>query len=188
MTGLRLAGGMAAILALIMSSTSSVAQEAKSVRADLKGPASRTLAPNFALHDAPGKIMRLSDYRGQVVLLDFWATACGGCVQEIPMFIEVASAYKPRGLQAIGVSEDIVYENLKNADEAWRRVTPFVREWKVPYPIVMGDSRVTADYDIKALPLTYLIDRKGRIAATYPGVVERTSLETNIKALLAEAR
>jgi len=104
------------------------------------------------------------------------------------MFIEVASAYKPRGLQAIGVSEDIVYENLKNADEAWRRVTPFVREWKVPYPIVMGDSRVTADYDIKALPLTYLIDRKGRIAATYPGVVERTSLETNIKALLAEAR
>ena len=188
MTGMRLAGGMAAVLALIMSSTSGVAQEAKSVRADLKTPASRTLAPNFALQRASGKILRLSEYRGRVVLLDFWATSCGGCVQEIPMFIEVANAYKGRGFEAIGVSEDIVYEDLKNADEAWQRVTPFARERKIPYPIVMGDSRVTADYDIKALPLTYLIDNKGRVAATYLGVVERSNLETNVKALLAEAR
>jgi peroxiredoxin len=179
---------MAGLLALIMSSTSSVAQEAKSVRADLKAPASRTPAPGFALQDAPGKILRLSEYRGRVVLLDFWATSCGGCVQEIPMFIEVTKAYKRRGLEAIGVSEDIAYADLKDADEAWRRVTPFVRERKIPYPIVMGDSRVTADYDIKALPLTYLIDKKGRVAATYLGVVERANLESNIKALVAETR
>ena len=92
------------------------------------------------------------------------------------MFIEVANAYKGRGFEAIGVSEDIVYEDLKNADEAWQRVTPFARERKIPYPIVMGDSLVTADYDIKALPLTCLIDNEGRVAATYLGVVERSNL------------
>jgi len=145
------------------------------------------LAPDFALQDGTGKVLRLSEYRGRVVLLDFWATKCGGCVQEIPMFVEVAHDYEGRGFEAIGVSEDIVYENLKNADEAWQLVKPFVLERKVPYLIVMGDSRVTADYDIKALPLTHLIDKKGRVAATYVGVVERNNLETNLEALLAES-
>ncbi len=176
-----------ALLGLVVSSTLGVAQ-AKSVQAVLKAPGGRTLAPKFELKDTTGKIVRLSEYRGRVVLLDFWATTCGGCVQEIPMFIEVAKAYEGRGLATIGVSEDIVYENLKNADEAWDRVRPFVRDHKVPYPVVMGDSRVTAAYDIKALPLTYLVDAKGRVAATYSGVVERANLEANIKALLAESR
>jgi peroxiredoxin len=164
------------------------AQEATGVRSDLKPAATRRLAPDVALPDATGKIVRLSAFRGRVVLLDFWATSCGGCIQEIPMFIEVVKAYKSRGLEAIGVSEDILYEDLKGADEAWQRVAPFVRERKIPYPIVMGDSRVTADFDIKALPLTYLIDKKGRIATTYIGVVERNNLEANLKTLLAEAR
>jgi len=154
-------------LVLVVSSTLGVAQEAKS---------------------ATGKIARLSEYRGRVVLLDFWATTCGGCIQEMPMFIEVANAYERRGLTTIGVSEDIAYAGLKNADEAWDRVRPFVRDHQVPYPVVMGDSRVTAAYDIKALPLTYLVDAKGRVAATYSGVVERANLEANIKALLAESR
>ena len=104
------------------------------------------------------------------------------------MLIEVEKAYERRGLSTIGVSEDIAYAGLKNADEAWDRVRPFVRDRQVPYPVVMGDSRVTATYDIKALPLTYLVDAKGRVAATYGGVVERANLEANIKALLAESR
>jgi peroxiredoxin len=175
-------------LVLVVSGTLGVAQEAKSVQAVLKAPGGRTLAPEFALKDTTGKIVRLSEYRGRVVLLDFWATTCGGCIQEIPMFIEVAKAYERRGLTTIGVSEDIAYVGLKNADEAWDRVRPFVRDRQVPYPVVMGDSRVTAAYDIKALPLTYLVDAKGRVAATYSGVVERANLEANIKALLAESR
>ena len=104
------------------------------------------------------------------------------------MLIEVANAYESRGLATIGVSEDIAYADLKNADEAWDRVRPFVRARQVPYTVLMGDSRVTADYGIKALPLTYLVDAKGRVAATYSGVVERGNLEANIKALLAEPR
>jgi len=104
------------------------------------------------------------------------------------MFIEVAKAYESRGLATIGVSEDIAYADLKNAEEAWNRVRPFVRDHRVPYPVVMGDSLVTTAYDIKALPLTYLVDAKGRVAARYSGVVERANLEANIKALLAESR
>jgi peroxiredoxin len=60
----------------------------------------------------------LSDYRGQVVLLDFWATKCAGCVEEIPWFIEITETFAAKGLATVGVSEDIAYENLKGADEA----------------------------------------------------------------------
>jgi len=189
MTGVRFGVGTAAVLALAISSAlGRAAQEAKSVRADLKPAATRTPAPEVALPDASGNILWLSAFRGRVVLLDFWATACGGCVQEIPIFVEMSNAYKARGLEAVGVSEDIVYEDLKSADEAWQKVTPFARERRIPYAIVMGDSRVAADYNIKALPLTCLIDRKGRVAAAYLGVVDRNNLETNIETLLAEAR
>jgi len=94
----------------------------------------------------------------------------------------------PLRYRSDGFSEDILYEDLKDADEAWLRVTPFARDRKMPYPVVMGDRRVTADHDVKALPLTFLIDKKGRIAARYIGVVERKNLETNVEALLAEPR
>ena len=177
-----------ALLAFLGWSTLGLAQATPSVQADLKAPSARTLAPDFALKDTTGKVVRLSEYRGRVVLLDFWATTCAGCIQEIPMFIEVAKTYEDRGLATIGVSEDIAYADLKNADEAWDRVRPFVRDRQVPYTVLMGDSRVTADYAIKALPLTYLVDAKGRVAATYSGVVARGNLEANIRALLAEPR
>jgi len=102
------------------------------------------------------------------------------------MFVDVANAYKTRGVEAIGVSEDIAYESLKDADEAWQRVTPFGREHHVPYPFVMGDSRVTKDFNIDALPQTYLLDKRGRVAKRYVGIVERNNLEANLEALLAE--
>lgn len=183
MAGFRITMGVTAVLALLIPSTPGVAQQPKT---DLKALAVRTLAPDFALQDGAGKALRLSEYRGRVVLLDFWATKCGGCVQEIPMFVEVANAYRGSGFEAIGISEDIIYENLQSADEAWRLVKPFVREQKVPYPIVMGDNHVTADYHIEALPLMYLIDKKGHVAVAYAGIVQRMNLETDLKALLAE--
>jgi hypothetical protein len=86
------------------------------------------------------------------------------------------------------VSEDILYEDLKGPDEAWRRVNPFVRDHKIPYAVLMGDDQVTAVYGIKALPLTYLLDTRGRIAATYAGVVDRPNLEANLNLLLSESK
>jgi peroxiredoxin len=164
------------------------AQQTKTVRVSVQPEQQRTLAPEFSLKDATGNSVRLSAYRGHVVLLDFWATACGGCVEEIPMFVEIAQAYSGRGLATVGVSEDIAYEDLKGPEEAWSRVKLFVRDHKMRYTVLMGDDQVAAVYGIKALPVTYLLDTRGRIAATYVGVVDRANLKANINLLLSELK
>ena len=172
----------------LLAATRLDAQQTKTVRVRVQPEQQRMLAPEFSLKDATGKTVRLSAYRGQVVLLDFWATACGGCVEEIPAFVEIARAYSGRGLATVGVSEDIVYEDLKGPEEAWSRVKPFVRDHKMRYAVLMGDDQVTAVYGIQALPVTYLLDTRGRIAATYVGVVDRANLEANINVLLGELK
>jgi peroxiredoxin len=178
--------GPLAVLLAVASFGFSVAQAAEGVRATLAPAASRQPAPAFRLADVAGKPVQISDYRGKILVLNFWATECGGCKLEIPWFIEIARAHEDRALRVVGVSEDIVYEDLKGPAEAWARVTPFVQSHRVNYTIVMGDDSVTKDYNINALPATYLVDRRGRIAATYIGLVDRENLEANIKSLLAE--
>ncbi|HME07990.1 MAG TPA: hypothetical protein VKG25_13120 [Bryobacteraceae bacterium] len=81
---------------------------------------------------------------------------------------------------------DILYEDLKGPDEAWSRVRPFIQEHKVNYPILMGDDQVTKSYAIEALPVTHLLDKHGRVAATYAGVADKEDVERNVKALLME--
>jgi thiol-disulfide isomerase/thioredoxin len=120
------------------------------------------------------------------MLLDFWATECGGCKIEIPWFMEIAEAYKVKRLAVVGVSMDVLYEGLKDSSEGWNKVKPFVRDHKVNYPILMGDDLVTKQYDIQALPATYLIDKRGRVAATYIGIVNKDDVEAHIKTLLLE--
>jgi peroxiredoxin len=156
------------------------------VRAALKPVAARKPASAFQLPDASSKSVRLSDYRGKVVLLNFWAVNCGGCRLEIPWLIDIENAYKPKGAAVVGVSMDISYEDLKNAQEAWTRVNPFVRDHKINYDIVMADKQVEKGYDLDALPATYLIDRNGRVAATYLGLIDKDNIQANLKALLNE--
>jgi peroxiredoxin len=156
------------------------------VHAALIAPAARKPAPAFHLIDASGKAKQISDYRGKVVLLNFWATDCGGCKLEIPWFIELQQAYKDKGFTAVGVSADISYEDLKNAEEAWSRVKPFIVDHHLNYPILMGDDPVLKSYPIEAFPATYLLDKSGRVAATYVGVVSKDDVESNIKKLLSE--
>jgi peroxiredoxin len=146
--------------------------------------ADRPAAPAFRLLNASGKPVGNADYRGKVVLLNFWATECGGCRAEIPSFIELQQAYGSRGLVVVGISMDILYENLKNATEGWARVSPFVRDHKLNYPVLMGDDPVTKAYDIQSLPVTYLIDKQGKVAKKWPGVAQKADAEANIKALL----
>ena len=81
---------------------------------------------------------------------------------------------------------DILYEDLKGPAEAWSLVNPFVKTNHVDYPILMGDDGITKRYSVNALPITYLIDRHGRVAATYAGLVDKTNIQANIEALLAE--
>jgi peroxiredoxin len=162
------------------------AAEPSAIRTVIQPVRDRKPAPAFGLEDAAGRKVRLSDYRGKVVLLDFWATECGGCVREMPAFMDLARAFRNKGLATVGVSVDILYENLKNAQEGWSRVKPFIKTHKVNYPILMGDDQATKDYDIQALPLTYLIDRRGRVVAIYGGMVDKDNLEANIQTVLKE--
>ena len=159
---------------------------AADIRVAVEPQSARKPAPDFVLLDASGKSVSLSSFKGKPLLLDLWATKCGGCIKEIPSFIEIHHAYRSRGLAVLGISMNILYEDLKGPAEAWSLVNPFVEAHKVDYPILMGDDGITRRYSVNALPVTYLIDRRGRIAATYVGIVDRANIEANIKTLLAE--
>ena len=144
--------------------------------ASAKAERERHQAPDFALKDADGRWVRLSDYRGKVVLLDFWATWCPPCKIEIPWFIDLERKDKDRGLAVLGVSMD---------DEGWDVVRPFLSQVGVNYPVVIGDDRTAESYGgIDALPTTFLIDRTGRIAAVHVGLASRKDFEDGVERLL----
>ena len=156
------------------------------IQAELRAPASRQSAPSFKLRDSSGHTIALSDFSGTTVVLNLWATECGGCRAELPTFVELHHAYRDQGLRVIGVSMDVMYEDLKAASEAWARVTPFARAHGLAYTILVDDGSVEESYKVTAMPATYLIDKHGRIAATYIGIVDSADIKANVKALLAE--
>jgi peroxiredoxin len=158
----------------------------QTIRATVRMVKDRSAAPSFGLANASGKVVHLSDFRGKPVVLNLWATECGGCRAELLTFVQVSDKYNGQGLTVLGVSMDIMYEDLKNATEGWARVKPFVAAHGIKYPILLDDGSVEKVFNVTALPATYLIDRAGRIAATYIGVVDSTDLEANLKTILAE--
>ena len=127
----------------------------------------RKPAPNFTRNDSKGAPINLASYKGRVVLLNFWATWCHGCVQEMPWFMEFQDKYQSDGLAVIGVSMD---------DDGWKSVTPFVQEKKVNYAVVIGDKKLGDQFGLAAMPMTILIDRSGNIVSKYQGVVDREEI------------
>jgi peroxiredoxin len=161
----------------ILGSSVAIADQAV-VRAALQPIEERKPAPGFELKDASGKTQTLADYRGKVVLLDFWATWCTGCKQEIPWFVEFQRSYESRGLAVVGVSLD---------DGGWNVLKPFLAEHQIPYQMLLGDDVVAKRYGIEGMPDTFLIDKEGRVAAAYrAGIVDRNDIEANLKTLLSE--
>jgi len=138
---------------------------------------SREPAPELNLMDISGTNVTLSQYRGKVVLLDFWAVDCGGCVIEIPWYVEFQNRYKQRGLSAIGVSMD---------DDGWKSVKPFLAKNKLNYPIVIGNENLAKQYGVKDMPVTLLIDQAGKIAESHAGMVDKNAFEAEIRALLQD--
>jgi cytochrome c biogenesis protein CcmG/thiol:disulfide interchange protein DsbE len=138
--------------------------------------ADRKPAPEFTLKDADGRTVKLSDYKGKIVLLNFWATWCGPCKLEIPWFAEFERKYKDRGFAVLGVSMD---------EEGWEVVKPFLSEMQVNYRVVLGDEAVAKAYQgVESLPTTFIIDREGRIAATHVGLVSKGRYEKDLTELL----
>jgi len=138
---------------------------------------SRKAAPDFTLSDSKGAPIRLSAYKGNVVLLDFWATWCGGCKTEIPWYLEFENRYKSSGLAVIGVS----------MDGSWKTVEPFLKQEKVNYPVVIGSDDLAKLYGVSQMPMTLLIDRDGKIADSHVGVVNKDAFESEIRTLLHES-
>jgi len=165
---------VAALLALPGCSPSPRTVRAATVKPDKE----RKQAPDFTLKDANGHTVRLSDYRGKVVLLDFWATWCGPCKIEIPWFQEFERQYKDKGFAVIGVAMD---------EEGWNVVKPFAEHMRINYRVVVGDDTIGdlyANGGIDALPTTFLIDRGGRIASIHVGLSSKSDFEDDIQELL----
>lgn len=156
------------------------------VSAKLIPVAKRKSAPDIPLVSSTGATQDLVSYDGKVVLLNFWATACGGCVLEIPSIVQIQNSFHGKPFTAVGVSMDVSYEGLKGPAQAWSRVRPFMHSHHVDYPILMANQAMVHAYKIKALPDTFLIDRHGRIAAVYHGTIDPANVEANIRALLGE--
>ncbi len=144
--------------------------------ASVKPDKERKDAPDFNLKDADGKVVHLSDYKGKVVLLDFWATWCGPCKIEIPWFMDMQRKNKDKGFEVLGVAMD---------DEGWEVVKPFLADLGVNYRVMIGNDNIAEIYGgVDALPTTFLIDRSGKIAAVHVGLASKKDFEDGIQELL----
>ena len=133
------------------------------------------MAPNFSLPDLSGQNLSLSSYRGKVVLLDFWATWCDPCREEVPHFVVLQEQYGGQGLQIVGVSMDDGPEPVRD----------FYKQFKMNYPVVMGNAKTGELYGgVLGLPIAFLIGRDGRIMAKHIGATEISVFEQEIVNLL----
>lgn len=168
---------MKVLSVLLAMASIAFAADSSGTRAALQPANQRNAAPELALQDSSGKTMRLAEYRGKIVLLDFWATWCTGCKKEIPWFSEFQKMYSEQGFAVVGVSMD---------DGGWKVLKPFLSENHIPYRMVLGNDSTATQFGIQSLPDTFLIDRNGKIAAIYKeGLVDKENVEANIKTLLA---
>ena len=136
---------------------------------------SRKTAPVFTLTDVHGRTITLSQYKGKVVLLDFWAVACGGCKIEIPWYVEFDRKYRAKGLALIGI--DMYGESVPV-------VKAFMAKAGMQYPVAIGTDALGTRFSVKEMPLTLLIDRNGRIAESHAGIVDKAAFESDIQHLL----
>lgn len=143
---------------------------------NLQAAAANQSAPAWELKDVNGKPVKSSDFKGKVVILDFWATWCPPCRQEIPGFISLQQKYGKEGLTVVGVALDA---------EGAKVVAPFIKKNGINYPIVLGNEQVTRAFGgIEAIPTTFIIDREGNIVSKHVGFVPEATFEKEIKPLL----
>jgi peroxiredoxin len=134
-------------------------------------------APRFVRPDLKGRRIDLDDYRGKVVLLNFWATWCAPCRVELPTFSSWQGRYGAEGLQVTAVAMD--------DDSA--PVAKAARKLHLSFPVLMGDEKLGSDYGgVLGLPVTYLIGRDGKIAARFAGETGLEQMESKVRELLSE--
>ena len=136
------------------------------------------LAPDFTLTTPEGKTMKLSDFHGKAVLLNFWATWCEPCKVEMPWFVDLQKKYGAQGFQVLGVAMD---------DASPNAIASFAQKMGVNYPILVGKEEVGAQYGgIDYLPSTFYINRDGEVIDHVFGLVSRSEIEANIEKALGQ--
>jgi peroxiredoxin len=141
-----------------------------------KRSANRKPAADFTLKDENGATVKLADYKGKVVLLNFWATWCGPCGVEIPWFVEFEQKYKSQGFAVLGVSMD---------EDGWGAVKPFVAERKINYRVLLGNDSLAQFYGgLDSLPTSFMIDKEGKVASTHIGLISKNEYVNEIQCLL----
>lgn len=136
-------------------------------------PAGSRQAPDFLLPDLAGKAVSLSSYKGKPVLINFWATWCDSCKEEMPALEKLANGSGGK-FAVIGAS----------LDEDPAVIPPFVKAYGLTFPILLADRKVIAGYAVRGLPTAYLIDAEGRIARRWVGPLDVRAVENDILALL----
>ncbi len=136
------------------------------------------LAPDFLLEALDSDETRLSDYRGQPVVLNFWATWCVSCRKEMPQFIEAYDAYRDDGLVVIGL----------NLQESESIIRPFADEFGIDFPVLIDrDGEVGDDYRLLGLPTTFFIDRDGVVESVFIGQFEAEVQGTNVQGAIGQS-
>ena len=163
-----------AAIAMMLIVGKHLARESRRGSDALSGaPAVGAAAPAFELSAIDGKKMRLQDFRGKAVLLNFWATWCEPCKIEMPWFVELQKEYGPQGLQVIGVAMD---------DSGKSQIEKFAQQIGVNYPVLLGTESVGEAYGgVEGLPTTFYLDREGKVVARVIGLTGRDEIENNVK-------
>ncbi len=144
----------------------------------LSGDVKGKVAPDWELKTLDGKPVKLSDFRGKAVVVDFWATWCGPCKIEMPWFVELQKQYGPQGLEIVGIAME---------DTSNEEIAKFVKEMGVNYTIVHGKEAVGEAYGgVLGLPTSFFVGRDGKIVDQSTGLVSRSELEDHIKEALAQ--
>lgn len=132
-------------------------------------------APDFSLKDVNGNVVTLSNYRGKVVLIDFWATWCPPCRMELPHFKKIHQKYADKNFVILGIAID---------DDA--KVKKFVQKEKIPFTIAHGDRETAKAYNVRAFPTTFLLDTEGNVKYNWVGYKDQAVFEKAIDKLLTE--
>ncbi len=166
--------------AQVSARSAAPAQQSKSRSRVRRGvPAVAQPAPDFTLKDIAGNEVKMTDYKGKVVVINFWATWCGPCRLETPWLVELREQYKKQGFEIIGVSVD----SLGEYDPA--EVSEFIKKHKIEYPIVMATKEmVTAFGPVTGLPTTIVIDRQGKIRHRHRGLISFEDIKGKVVNLL----
>lgn len=134
-------------------------------------------APDFKLESTDGKTVKLSDYKGKIVVLDFWATWCGPCRRGVPDLVELQNEFK-KDVVVLGISLDKVSGTDKD-------VKGFIKEYKINYPVIFGNEKTAMDYgNIQSIPTSFIIDRQGNVVDKHVGLVPKEAYVKKIKSLL----